>query len=308
MSTEIHHHQDKSRVIGVDLGKTKIAVGLVAPDGTLDDRQEQPTNIAEGGPAILKHVAAMIEQVQQHTAHPIAALGIASTGLLDPVQGIALRSGSIPDFEGLDIAGFFERRCNLPTTVDNDVYAAALAEERFGAARTARTAVYLSLGTSIGAAMIKDGEIWRGSHGLAGQIGHLPLPGTVLCIGDLFGRHGIEHVFTQSTGQEASTSAIFQAAHQNEPHALYSINWALENTALLLAWLQQTLDPDVFVLGGGVALAQPSIIGELQARAHLTLKHYTVSLPRGMQVVPAALGRDSGVIGAAVLAWERARE
>lgn len=255
--------------IGIDIGGTKIAVGLVFPDGRLEHR----TEIATAG-ATLDDVAAAAGR------RTVAGVGVGICELVDN-EGEVRSSASVPWTTA-------ELRAALgdlgPVTVEADVRAAAVAEARFGAGRPFSSFVYVTIGTGISHCLVQDGEPYRGAHGFAQLSGSATL--SFRC------PHCGEPV--RLSAEDVASGAALARAGDADIAALGAV----------VALLVNVLDPEAVVVGGGLGSA-PGAYWERLLRA--TREHIWAAAVRELPIVQAGLGADSGVIGAGWLGL-RARE
>jgi glucokinase len=293
---------DENTVIGLDIGKTKVSAGLVTTSGIVKIRSVQPTDLKGGASAIIAQCRQMVHDIITDSSVLPRAIGIGATGIIDRENGVILKSGTIRDWRDIHIREEFEEEFQVPIAVDNDTYAAALGEAKFGAARGNITAVYMGISTSIGFAVIKDGELWRGSHSVAGQIAYLPLYNSNYTAHDLAGGKGLSDRASVAIGLPVKTGDVFLMAKEGKIEAISIVEDAVEATASILAWVQQTIDPNLFILGGGVALGEQTFIELVQSRLEQLLNHYKIRI-QSARLVPASLGSDSGLFGAAALAF-----
>jgi glucokinase len=167
--------------IGVDIGGTKIAAGIVDESGTVLGCARTATPVT-GAVAVLDAVAALTLELAD--GKEISAVGVGAPGEVDPVAGVVRAASEIlPGWAGADVHGELTRRLGVPVSVDNDVCAMALGEARFGAGRGIRDVLYLSVGTGIGAAVTRDGLLAHKEREAMGEIAHLPVGerGHLLC-------------------------------------------------------------------------------------------------------------------------------
>jgi glucokinase len=260
--------------IGVDVGGTKIAAAAVdVRDGTVVRRLETPTLPDRGGAAVLAGCAELVERLAAPVDTPVGIglcelVGLAGT----PQSAVTI------DWRDLDIADAFDPR---PSAVESDVRAAAIAEARFGAARPFSIVLYLSVGTGISFCLTIDGQPYRGAHGNAIQIG--------------------EDVEERAGGRGLSLAAGRVRAEDvlADPAARAVVERGARELGARLAWLVGALDPHAVVVGGGLGLNAG--YRELVERAART------EIPASLPIVPAGLGADAGVIGAALVAAPRSR-
>lgn len=308
--------------IGVDLGGTKMLVGVVGEGpavryrnlvGSRDRTQEELVDQLE------QELRAALE------ARPAAAaIGLGVPCTIDRRRGVCVGSVHLPIAE-LPLGTIVADRLGLPVELDNDANLAALAEHRTGAARGARNAVLLTIGTGIGGGLIIDGRLYRGSSGAAAELGHVVIDDRgPACNGNCPNRGCLEAFVSGSALEREGRAAaerqpaselgrlleasgridgheILVAAQQGDEPALAVFAEMGRRLGVGLSGLANTFDPDVIVLGGGVMEA-----GELllePARAELRAR----ALPpqNRVPVRPAALGVEAGMIGAATLALER---
>lgn len=289
------------RFIGVDIGKTKIAVGIITQNGEVVAKDHLPTDMIKGGEAIIDQCRKLIHRMLCDSVIKPKGIGIGSSGVVDYKRGTILSSGSIPNWENIKIKKLFEKEFSLPVIVDNDVYVAALGEHFFGAGRGANTSVFIVISTGIGFCTIYNGEIWRGTHNLAGQIAHIPLFDKGKTVNDIFSGKGISESVSRLMGYSVTTEKVFRLASEGRREAQQVVDQAIEGAALTIAWIQNSIDPDVLILGGGVAISDESFVHSIRLRAEKFLTKYRAQLPKSLNVVCAKLGNDAGIVGAAAL-------
>lgn len=164
--------------VGIDIGGTKIAGGIVTQDGEIIAREERPTPIQEGGPSILQCAIEVARALVNSSPHAIHAIGVGAGGQIDTSHGLVYSATDvIPGWKGIGITESFSKALGLPSAVDNDVNVLALAENRFGAARQVPkgTVVFLALGTGVGGALLSNGVVHHGAHWSGGEFGHILL-------------------------------------------------------------------------------------------------------------------------------------
>lgn len=316
-------------LLGIDIGGTKIAGGLVdGQTGRVLLGERAPTWAHEGGTAVLERALALARVLTETAAKqklpaPVA-IGVGAGGQIDPRTGVVVSATDIlPGWTGTPLRAAFENAFSLATVADNDVHALAVGEGRFGAGREVANLVYVALGTGVGGALVTDGRLHHGTHGAGGEIGHLVLfPDGLLCTcggrgcleqytnGAALIRHwrdaGDDDALCADMGFPPNASLarvdgpqIAQAARR-APHGLAARAVARtgEMLGLGLVSLANLFDPDRIVIGGGLAqLGDP-----LLEPARRVLGERALPAARTCPVVFAALGSDAAVIGAAALA------
>jgi glucokinase len=311
------------QAVGIDIGGTKIAAGVVTGDGRILDRTRVPTP-PDDEAATLAALLAVVDQLRAR--NPGAeAIGLGAAGLVEWPGGNA-RWAPHNTYRRLELRRLLHERTGLPTVVDNDANAAAWAEARFGAGAGSHDLVLVTVGTGIGGGLVLGGRLYHGEHGFAGELGHMVVdPDGDLCA---CGNHGcLEAMASGSTlgrlGREAATAdpegrlaalatlaggpvtgeVVFAAATEGDTAALALFERIGHWLGIGIASLVTIFDPDLVVVGGGVAAT-----GELLLRpARASFERYAHGrahrdLP---PVVPARLGPDAGLVGAATLALGR---
>ena len=310
------------QAVGIDIGGTKIAAGVVTGDGTVLDRTRVPTPPDDEAATL----AALGEVVDQLLARNpgVEAIGLGAAGLVEWPGGNA-RWAPHNTYRRLELRRLLHERSGLPTVVDNDANAAAWAEARFGAGAGSDDLVLVTVGTGIGGGLVLGGRLYHGVHGFAGELGHLIVdPAGDLCAcgnsgcleamasGSTLGRLGREAAAADPGGRMATLAGrpglvtgevVFAAAAEGDKAALALFERVGHWLGVGIASLVTIFDPDLVVVGGGVAAT-----GELLlAPARASFERYVHAcahrdLP---PVVPARLGADAGLVGAAALALAR---
>ncbi len=284
--------QDRSQgpVLAVDLGGSKILAALVEGAQVLE-RAEVATDRAGGAAAWLEQLGALVRP----WARRYGRAGISVTGLVKGGLWRALNPGTLDIPKDFPLASRAEALLGLPVALANDAQAAAWGEYRHGAGRGGDL-VFLTISTGIGGGVVANGRLLGGRGGLAGSFGQLlPLPdgGEVLLEDMASGRFLAAEGAT--LGLEADARAVFAAAEAGHAGAERAIAASAARVARLCLDIQRMFDPACIVIGGGVGLAPGYLERVAGALAHLP------DLMRPT-LVPAALGRDAGVIGIAELA------
>lgn len=265
-----------SVVVGIDAGGTKLAAGLVRmPTGKILNRQESATRRERGGLAVLADCVALAEAVAG--TEPLAGVGLGVPELVG--TGGFVTTSDNWDWRETDLASAFSRLG--PLRVESDVRAAALAEARFGAGRGLGSFVYLSIGTGVSHTFVIDGVPWPGARGNALVVG-APLVETLASgprLAALAGKARAEDVLNSGT-DDAVVDAV------------------TELLAGELARLINALDPEAALIGGGLGLAPAFRERLIEKTRPLIYAERT----RELSMCPAALGRDAGIVGAALAA------
>jgi glucokinase len=316
----------ESLYLGVDVGGTKVAAGLVTSRGEILSKVRVPMTSREDGAAGLRAVERAIDAA--FAAEParkasVAGIGIVSPGPVDPLQGIVVNPGNLPCWRNYPLVAEIKKSRGLPTILDNDANAAALAEAQWGAAAGYSSVFYATIGTGIGTGIVLNGSIYHGRTGAAGEGGHVSIDYhgplcpcgkrgciEVLAAGPAVARRSRERL--EAGGVEARTllalaggnpatvtaEIVAKAWRDGDPLATA----ILEETADLLAiWLGNMIDlfdPDVIVVGGGMS----ELIADWFERIRRQVPKWSVNSRWGeIPFVRARYGEDSGIVGAAAL-------
>jgi glucokinase len=314
-----------SPILGVDIGGTKVAVGLVDREGKILTQDREPMVANGTAEAGLQAVAAAIDSMAAAAAPygGFHSIGICAPGPLDPKTGVVLNPPNLPCWRNFPLADKIVEMYNVPVKVDNDANAAALAETHWGAARGFRYVFYATIGTGIGTGIVLDGRIYHGNTGAAGEGGHVSIDyrgprckcGKLGCIEILAAGPAIgARARSKFKDDPLRRSKILDLANR-EVEAITSemvgkayaagdgpAREVLQETIeLITPWLGNIvdlLDPDVLVMGGGVAAMLKPFFGDIKNR----LPSWCVN-PRASEIplLMAHYGADAGIAGGAAL-------
>jgi predicted NBD/HSP70 family sugar kinase len=303
-------------VVGIDIGRAWIRVAAADLSGEIVARRDE-RNRARSGSALVRSVAAVAHEVVEAaglTWKQVAHTVVGGPGVFDPDSDRFRHAPNVPGWSRPGVMS--ELREALPPTValDNDANLAAVGERSYGSGRDARTFVYVSVGTGIGMGVIIDGELYRGAHGAAGEVGYLPLgedgPGDAA--GRDARRRGILEEAASADavvrtakrlGMQGATSAkrVFAAARAGDELALAAVDAEAQRLALVVGTVAAIVDPEFVLLGGGVG----SNIDLLRPPLERRLGELT---PLAPPVAEGELGQDAIVLGAVASALDTARD
>lgn len=297
-------------VAALDIGGTKIAGALVDSGGGLRLRAQRPTPRQDDGEKVM---AAVAEVLQELTGSPlwsgVCAVGIGSAGPVDAKAG-TVSPVNIPGWRDYPLVqGVRERTGGLPVTLVGDGVAMAAAEHWQGAARGRSDALCMVVSTGVGGGLVLGGELHPGPSGNAGHIGHISVDldgddcpcGGRGCVeriasGPNIARRAVENGWRPGPDGDASAAAVAAAARAGDPVATASFERAARALAAGIAATATLVEVEIAVLGGGVAKAGEVLFAPLRR----SLQEYaTLSFVQGLQVAPAQMGTDAGLIGAA---------
>ncbi len=310
--------------IGVDVGGTKIAAGVVGLDGTMVEvvKRETPAHAAR---ATEDAVIALVGELRQR--HDIEAVGIGAAGYIDEKRSTVLFAPNLA-WRDEPLKATIEDSIGLPVVVENDANAAAWGEFRFGAGKDVDELIMVALGTGIGGGIVLDGRLFRGGFGIAGEFGHIrAVPGGILCG---CGNRGcweqyasgsaLVRIVRESATKRSPTAVTILEAADGDPDKITGpmiTTAAQEGDRLCIEafdsvgdWLGQgladlasALDPGVVVIGGGVSEAADLLLDPTREayRRQLSGRGHRPE----MEIRLAALGNAAGMSGAADLARRR---
>ena len=308
-----------SEAIGVDLGGTKMLLGVLDPDSKVVwESNERSTGHDEE-----ELVELLVREIEEARAERpgVEAVGLGIPATIDHGRGLAVSAVNLP-IEDLPIRDLVAERIGLPVFVDNDANVAALAEHLCGAARGTRNAVMLTIGTGIGGGLVLDGELYRGATGAGAELGHVvidmdgprcqgncPNRGCVetLASGTAIGREGREAAEREpdsalgrmrAEGREIDGRAITGAARDGDPTAVGVFDLVGRRLGVALASFANIFEPEMIVIGGGVIAAGDLLLEPARAE----LRERALPPMDGTPVVEAELGGEAGMIGAAAMA------
>lgn len=296
--------------IGIDLGGTKTAGALVRiEDGKVLSRRVIPTSPGRPAEAILQDVVELATDLAKQAEslrQEVESLGLGICEIVD--RHGKIRSSNAITWEHLDI----EKRLNsiAPSYVEADVRAAALAEARFGAGRSRRAFVYVTIGTGISSCLVLDGVPFAGANGAAGTLASSPIPSPaegsdqrpLPSLEQLASGPALVTRMRDRGGRAETCEEVFAAAHQGNPVAAQVVREGARALGAALGWVVNVLDPEAVVLGGGVGMSEGLYHETLveSARRHIWWRGH-----RTIPIVRASTGIDAGVIGAAIAAVHR---
>jgi glucokinase len=306
-------------IIGVDLGGTKMLLGVLDPDSrVLWESREASTGQTED-----ELVELLVREIEEARGKcpGAAAVGLGIPATINHDKGIAVSAVNLP-LENLPIRELIGERTGLPVFVDNDATVAALAEHLDGAARRAENAVMLTIGTGIGGGLILNGEIYRGSTGAGSELGHTVIamdgppcqgncPGRgcveTLASGTALGREGRAAAEREpdsalgamlAAGETIDGKAVTETALSGDRTARGVFDLVGSRLGVALTSFANIFEPEVFVIGGGVIAAGDLLLDP----ARRVLEERALPPMKRIPVVAAELGSDAGMIGAAAMA------
>jgi glucokinase len=293
--------------LGVDIGGTKVAAGVVDDSGQIHARFRRSTPRTGDGADVMAAVVDLVLEAVDG-GHHIVAVGLGAKGVIDTDGGVVLQDGqTLPGWGGTDVAGPVRAATGLPVAVDNDVRVTALGEASHGAGAGVDRLLVAAIGTGVGGGLVFGGRIVRGAHGTTGEIAHLlvPGPGALPCGCGRFDHleavaagPAIAAEFARRTGRAGvQLQEVADLMRGGDEIAARTIGDAGRVLGAALAGLATALDVDGVVIGGGVAQIGSGFFDP----ARSMFADAVLEPLRHIPVRPAALGTDAPLVGAAEL-------
>ena len=294
-----------SKVIGVDIGGTKILSAIVDENGNTIKTVRVPSEGKEGRDRILYHLYQTIEEL---ISRDIMGIGIGTAGQVDPDTGVIVTATpNLKDWAGTPLKDIIEDRFNLPTYVDNDGNVAALGEWWIGGGRGARCLLCLTIGTGIGSGIVYEGKVFRGAKGVGAELGHMSIKydgircncGGIGCIEAYASGPALMKKLQEKGRSFGNPDEIQQAAESGDRIVLE----AVKEIGVLLGYAMVSFinifNPDIILLSGGVSNLGDFLIGPVRD----IVDTYALPGGRDVKIGRAVLGENAGVIGAAALVY-----
>ncbi len=311
----------KSVALGVDIGGTKVAAGLVEAGGTIVFKTRQSMRTSGTSQEAMVAIHAVIQSSLAAAGGTTASIGVVSPGPLDIASGVVLNPPNLPCWVNFPLADEIRAAYNIPARLDNDANAAGLAEALWGAAASYRSVFYATVGTGLGTAIVFNRQLYYGRTGMAGEGGHMTVDlqgpifcgcGKAGCVEGLVAGPGIARRARQRilagedtalrdfSLEQITAHEVVQAWRTGDPLATQVVT---ETMDVLAAWFGNIIDllePDVIVVGGGLG----SLVSEWFGYINERLPRWSIN-PRSRQVpfLSAKFGVDAGIVGAAALCF-----
>jgi glucokinase len=306
--------------IGVDLGGTNIKVGICDRQGNLLHTYEGPTGADEGPDEVLSRIAQYVRKIVSDSHYEweqVAGIGAGLAGFLDIPEGVVKFSPNL-GWHNVPAKQILEEKLGKTVKIDNDANVAALGEAWSGAGKGIQNLVCYTLGTGVGGGIIINGHIYQGSSGMAGELGHMSIVPDIEAINCACGQIGCLETVSSATGivrmandavergehtslallDKVEAKDVFDAAKSGDEVALRIVHRAAYYLGRSLATVSIVINPQRFILGGGVAKAGEILFAPLR---ETYIKFTPEAAREGVDIVPATLGNEAGVVGAAGL-------
>lgn len=308
-----------AQYLAVDLGGSQARVATTSVDLDLCGRLDEPTDHSRGPESVVAQLARLCTRSCEESGvslTDIACLAVASPGPLDTRHGIVFDPPNLPGWDQVPLRELLQQALHVPTVIVNDANAAALGEFHFGAGRNDRNLVYLTISTGIGGGVVLDGVVLEGTSGSGGELGHMTIDrngpvcpcGNIGCLEALGSGRAIAGRYSEALAEEHGSKGrnlavtardVIRLASEGDQLALDIFSDAARAVGTGVVNCINIFNPDVVVLGGGITNAGERLFGPVRDM----VQRYALPRARAsVRVVPAELGPDVGLIGAAGLA------
>ncbi|MEJ8737561.1 ROK family protein [Erysipelotrichaceae bacterium HCN-30851] len=290
--------------IGVDLGGTNVRVAKVDENGNILQLVKQPTEVDKGREYVVEKIISMIESIEGY--EDCAGIGMGVPGPVDTKNKVMILSTNLPGFKGFEFAKIISDHFKKPTFLDNDVNVAGMGEALLGAGKGKDIVYYVTISTGIGGALVVNEKVIAGKNGHAGEIANLVIDRN---------RNKVNYLNVGAVENEASGTAItkkgkavfgenaiqhagdvFDLARKGNEQALQLCDEVAYDLAMMFSQIAHVVDPEVFVLGGGVMKGKDVFFDKMES-------YYRDLIHQGMQTVEfvEAELEEPGIVGAAML-------
>jgi len=315
--------------IGIDLGGTNLKGIVMTREGVGRNLTRIPTEAKKGGQRVLENIINLIDKLIQKegsTEH-ILGVGIGTPGFLDQDGTIIGGAENLPGWKGMQIFEPIQQRFGIPATGGNDVTVTALAEYRYGAGKGFKNMVCLALGTGIGGGIVVNGQLYKGTHGMAGELGHICVETNGLQCN--CGQKGCVERYASATGivdmairvcqdleakeqtpfahevlrkpNSLTSKIVYDYVKKNDPVACKVNEIVCDKLARAIGIIVNSLSPDRIILGGGVMMAGQVIVDTV---SRFVPQYCWPEIWKRCDIAIAELGENAGVMGAAALVFE----
>lgn len=306
---------------GVDIGGTTIKAGICSEDGELLHKFEGSTGAEGGSDTVLENISAYVRKMTADNGYDwaqVEGVGIGIPGFLDIPEGIVHHSPNLSGFANVPVKAILEQKLEKPVKLNNDANVAALGEAWAGAGKGIENLVMYTIGTGVGGGIMIRGRVYEGFRGLGGELGHMQVVPDMEAIQCGCGQYGCVETVSSATGivrmakdavergdktvlgafETITAKDVFDAAKAGDEASVRIIKRAAFYLAKGMSATAMVLNPQRFIIGGGVARAGDILIDEVK---EVFLKFTPEAVRSGVDIVLAELGNDAGVVGAAGL-------
>jgi glucokinase len=315
-------------ILGIDLGGTKILTSVINPEGEMLSRDHSVTPAAEGPEGVIQAILASAERALQGASvaiDSVLAVGMGAPGLADTEAGLLFISPNLPGWKDVPLRDIIQEKLKKKAFLINDGNAAALGEYYFGAAKGVNHFIYVTISTGIGGGIVVDGKVLNGFKGMAGEIGHMTIADEgppcrcgnqgcweTLASGTALAKAARKRIeagadttilsFAEGKIENVTAQTVQSAAEKGDPIANQLILKTAYYFGVGLANLINIFNPEMIVIGGGLSNMGDRLLNPAYEVAE---KRAFNRAYRTVRFVRAALGRNSGVLGAAAFAFNK---
>jgi glucokinase len=315
-------------VLVVDLGGTKIITAVISRKGEIITRYYQPTLASEGPQLVIERILSGIDHLLSQSnlsLSQLSAISIAAAGIIDLKKGIITEAPNLPGWRDIPLKSIVEEKYHVTTFLINDADAAALGEHRFGAGRGLDNLILLTLGTGVGGGIIINGKLYLGSSGSAAEIGHMivEVNGTrcrcgntgcleTLASGTAMAKEAMSRIsqgaksslseMVEGKLEDITAEKVYLAAKGGDSLALEVIARAAYYLGIASVNLVNIFNPEMIIIGGSVAEMGDLLLEPVR---QMIKERAFPLLAQSVRIVPARLGNDAGIFGAAIFALEQ---
>ena len=316
---------DPLHILGIDIGGTKLAVGVSTADGKLVAHERIPTQSEEGPERTLQRLIDICQRVIKQSGAKVSAAGIGCVGPLDQKTGFVINPVNLKGWRQVPLVDTVRNGLGIPVFLDNDANAAALGEHRFGAGRGVANMVYLTISTGIGGGIIANNRLYQGENGNAGEMGHVSVNfsgrkcgcGNIGCIetyasGTAIATRAREQIISNPNRKDAQIllqlcgynsdhitgQMVVEAIQKGDEFATEIWQETMVALGMFMASVIHIFNPRKIVIGGGISNAGDLLFDPLRLQ---TFKHAMPTMAAVCEIVKAELGDQVGVMGAVAM-------
>ncbi len=313
------------KAIGVDLGGTNFAVGVVNEHGEILAKETGKTIVKDGPDAVAERLSHAINKLLA-SHRDVEAVGIGSPGSIDHKLGVVRFSPNFPGWHDFPLADKILERTGLQVYVENDANAYALGEHTFGVGKGHDHIVCLTLGTGVGGGVITHGVLLRGSTGIGAELGHVTvMPNGPICgcgsrgcleafasatalrkfVQEGFERHKDSSIYSGKRPDEVTPEDIFRCAKDGDEFAKRLVSLLTDALAVAIGTFVNIFNPELVILGGGISNAGNLLVNPVLEKVK---DHVLPSMLGTFEIKLSRLGKDAGILGAASIVFERMKQ
>lgn len=286
-----------NKYVSIDIGGTAIKYGIIYEDAEIICKRSMKTEAWKGGPAILQKVTGIVEEMKQEAQEEISGICISTAGMVDTKEGSIFYSAPlIPNYAGTQFKKTLEEMFQVPCEVENDVNCAGLAENRSGAAKGAKIALVLTIGTGIGGCIVIDGKVFHGFSNSACEVGYMHMDGSD------FQTLGAASILTKKVAEWKGEQEdiwdgyhIFEEAKKGDELCNRAIDEMCDVLGKGIANICYVINPEIVVLGGGIMAQEEFLKDRIKADMD---KYLVSSIAKHTKLAFAKHQNDAGMLGA----------